>query len=74
MKTLRIYVGRLFPQRPIVDAAVDKFHEDHGREHNYSQPGAPVEVYRLQVKATRTGFDADCVRVVSHAVNVLAGV
>jgi len=35
-----------------LDAAVAKFHEDHGREHNYSRPGAPVEVYRLQVKAT----------------------
>jgi N-methylhydantoinase A len=35
-----------------LDAAVAKFHEDHGREHNYSRPGAPVEVYRLQIKAT----------------------
>ena len=35
-----------------LDAAVAKFHDDHGREHNYSRPGAPVEVYRLQVKAT----------------------
>lgn len=35
-----------------LDDAVAKFHEDHGREHNYSRPGAPVEVYRLQVKAT----------------------
>jgi N-methylhydantoinase A len=35
-----------------LDTAVAKFHEDHGREHNYSRPGAPVEVYRLQVKAT----------------------
>ena len=35
-----------------LDEAVAKFHEDHGREHNYSRPDAPVEVYRLQVKAT----------------------
>jgi N-methylhydantoinase A len=35
-----------------LDAAVAKFHQDHGREHNYSRPGAPVEVYRLQIKAT----------------------
>jgi N-methylhydantoinase A len=35
-----------------LEAAIAKFHEDHGREHNYSRPGAPVEVYRLQVKAT----------------------
>lgn len=35
-----------------LEPAVAKFHEDHGREHNYSRPGAPVEVYRLQVKAT----------------------
>jgi N-methylhydantoinase A len=35
-----------------LDAGVAKFHEDHGREHNYSRPGAPVEVYRLQIKAT----------------------
>jgi N-methylhydantoinase A len=35
-----------------LDAAIAKFHDDHGREHNYSRPGAPVEVYRLQVKAT----------------------
>jgi N-methylhydantoinase A len=39
-------------QLTTLDAAVAKFHEDHGREHNYSRPGAPVEVYRLQVKAT----------------------
>ena len=39
-------------QLTTLDAAVVKFHEDHGREHNYSRPGAPVEVYRLQVKAT----------------------
>ncbi|MBB2965018.1 N-methylhydantoinase A [Methylobacterium sp. R2-1] len=28
------------------------FHEEHGREHNYSRPGAPVEIYRVSVIAT----------------------
>ena len=32
--------------------AVKGFHEDHGREHNFSRPDAPVEVYRILVKAT----------------------
>lgn len=40
------------PRLKSLDEAVSKFHVDHGREHNYSRPGAPVEVYRLQVKAT----------------------
>ncbi len=35
-----------------LDDAVARFHEDHGREHNYSRPDAPVEVYRILVKAT----------------------
>src|SRR5690606_7720197 len=35
-----------------LDAAVKQFHEEHGREHNYSRPDAPVEVCRIQVKAT----------------------
>lgn len=35
-----------------LDEAVRQFHEDHGREHNYSRPDAPVEVCRIQVKAT----------------------
>lgn len=35
-----------------LDDAVAQFHVDHGREHNYSRPDAPVEVYRIQVKAT----------------------
>lgn len=32
--------------------AARHFHEEHGREHNYSRPDAPVEVCRIQVKAT----------------------
>lgn len=32
--------------------AAKHFHEEHGREHNYSRPDAPVEVCRIQVKAT----------------------
>lgn len=35
-----------------LDEAVRQFHEEHGREHNYSRPDAPVEVCRIQVKAT----------------------
>ncbi|WP_285670180.1 hydantoinase/oxoprolinase family protein [Paralimibaculum aggregatum] len=32
--------------------AVASFHVDHGREHNYSRPDAPVEIYRISVRAT----------------------
>lgn len=32
--------------------AIAHFHEEHGREHNYSRPGAPVEIYRVSVNAT----------------------
>lgn len=35
-----------------LDEAVKQFHEEHGREHNYSRPDAPVEVCRILVKAT----------------------
>ena len=35
-----------------LDAAIAQFHEEHGREHNYSRPDAPVEIYRLTVTAT----------------------
>jgi N-methylhydantoinase A len=35
-----------------LDDAAAQFHVDHGREHNYSRPEAPVEVYRIQIKAT----------------------
>ena len=49
---MAFHVYRRADQLTSLDAAVAKFHEDHGREHNYSRPGAPVEVYRLQVKAT----------------------
>ncbi|MDP7345095.1 MAG: hypothetical protein QF767_17425 [Alphaproteobacteria bacterium] len=35
-----------------LDDAVTLFHEEHGREHNYSRPDAPVEIYRLTVTAT----------------------
>ncbi|MGF1624751.1 MAG: hydantoinase/oxoprolinase family protein [Alphaproteobacteria bacterium] len=40
--------------RPIaaLDAAIATFHEEHGREHNYTRPDAPVEIYRLGVTAT----------------------
>ncbi|MFJ5486356.1 hydantoinase/oxoprolinase family protein [Hansschlegelia beijingensis] len=35
-----------------LDEAIATFHHEHGREHNYSRPGAPVEIYRLSVIAT----------------------
>ncbi len=35
-----------------LDDAVALFHQEHGREHNYSRPDAPVEIYRLTVTAT----------------------
>ena len=35
-----------------LDDAVATFHHEHGREHNYSRPGAPVEIYRVSVIAT----------------------
>lgn len=35
-----------------LDEAIAQFHVDHGREHNYSRPEAPTEIYRLSVKAT----------------------
>ncbi|MGJ4995568.1 hydantoinase/oxoprolinase family protein [Bradyrhizobium sp. HKCCYLR20261] len=35
-----------------LDEAVSIFHHEHGREHNYSRPGAPVEIYRVSVIAT----------------------
>ncbi len=35
-----------------LDETIARFHEDHGREHNYSRPDAPVEIYRILVKAT----------------------
>ena len=35
-----------------LDEAIATFHEEHGREHNYSRPGAEVEIYKIQVNAT----------------------
>ncbi|GGC87086.1 hydantoinase/oxoprolinase family protein [Chelatococcus reniformis] len=35
-----------------LDEAIASFHHEHGREHNYSRPGAPVEIYRVSVIAT----------------------
>ena len=38
---------------PVVslEEGIATFHHEHGREHNYSRPGAPVEVYRVSVIA-----------------------
>ena len=57
-----------------LDAAVAKFHEDHGREHNYSRPGAPVEVYRLQIKATGLVRKAEFAKVARRTGKALAPV
>ena len=35
-----------------LDESIAYFHEEHGREHNYSRPGAPLEIYRVSVIAT----------------------
>jgi len=37
-----------------LDAAVAAFHADHEREHSFRRDGAPVEIYRLSVKAIGT--------------------
>jgi N-methylhydantoinase A len=34
-----------------IEAAVRRFHEEHGREHNYRRDDAPVEIYRLSLRA-----------------------
>jgi N-methylhydantoinase A len=34
-----------------LEAAVKRFHAEHQREYNYSRDGAPVEIYRLNVRA-----------------------
>ena len=34
-----------------LDDAIATFHDEHGREHNYKRPDAPVEIYRLGVTA-----------------------
>jgi N-methylhydantoinase A len=34
-----------------LDEAVDRFHSEHERAYNYRRDGAPVEIYRLSVRA-----------------------
>ena len=34
-----------------MDEAIDAFHKDYQREHNFSRDGLPVEIYRLSVRA-----------------------
>jgi N-methylhydantoinase A len=34
-----------------IDDAVAEFHSEHEREHNYRRDGAPVEIYRVNVRA-----------------------
>lgn len=45
-----------------LDQAVARFHEDHGREHNYSRPEAPVEIYKVSVRATGLTRKAELAR------------
>jgi len=45
-----------------LEAAIAQFHEEHGREHNYSRPDAPVEIYRLTVTATGLSQKAEFAR------------
>jgi N-methylhydantoinase A len=35
-----------------LDEVVNTFHKEHAREHNYSRPGEPLEIYRVSVTAT----------------------
>jgi N-methylhydantoinase A len=35
-----------------IDEAIQEFHAEHGREHNYRRDDSPVEIYRLSVRAT----------------------
>lgn len=37
-----------------MDEAIKEFHAEHGREHNYSREDAPVEIYRLSLRAIGT--------------------
>lgn len=34
-----------------MDESIETFHEAHGREHNYRRDDAPVEIYRLSLRA-----------------------
>jgi N-methylhydantoinase A len=47
-RSMSIPVGR-----PVsaIDPAVESFHAEHEREHNYRRDGAKVEIYRLRVRA-----------------------
>jgi N-methylhydantoinase A len=47
-------------------AAVGTFHGEHEREHNYRRDGAPVEIYRLSVRAVGATPKAEFAR---HARN-----
>jgi N-methylhydantoinase A len=45
-----------------LDEAIALFHDEHGREHNYKRPEAPVEVYRLGVAAVGVTPKAELAR------------
>jgi N-methylhydantoinase A len=62
-RSLSIPVGR---ELTSLDDAVAEFHLEHGREHNYSRPDAPVEVYRISVTAVAPGREVEFPK---HEVN-----
>ncbi len=47
-RSMSVAVGRPLTA---MAAAVGEFHAEHGREHNYRRDDAPVEIYRLSVRA-----------------------
>ncbi len=47
----RAMAVRVGPQIVSLDDAISKFHDAHGREHNYRRDDAPVEIYRLSLRA-----------------------
>ena len=50
-----------------LDEAIATFHREHGREHNYERPDAPVEVYRLGVAAVGLTPKAELARYESES-------
>jgi N-methylhydantoinase A len=50
-----------------LDEAIATFHQEHGREHNYERPDAPVEVYRLGVTAVGLTPKAELARYESES-------
>jgi N-methylhydantoinase A len=53
-----------------LDATIALFHDEHGREHNYKRPEAPVEVYRLTVSALGLTPKAELARHDAQAASI----